>query len=90
MNSCFFSTGLWPAGSGFGELAGGEAPDDDLLALDPVGIIDCLAVEVRADGPVADHLTVMHSMNMAGMAASFSPTPDFSESMSPPEETMSV
>ena len=33
-----------PAGGGFRELAGGEAPDDDLLALDPGGILGGLAV----------------------------------------------
>ena len=32
-----------PAGGGFGELAGGEAPDDELLALDPVGVLGGLA-----------------------------------------------
>ena len=38
-----------PAGSGSGELASGEAPDDDLLSFDPGGILGGLAVEVRAD-----------------------------------------
>ena len=38
-----------PAGGGLGELAGGEAPDDELLALDPVGVLGGFAVEVRAD-----------------------------------------
>ena len=40
---------LRPAGGGFGEFAGGEAPDDELLALDPIGILGGLAVEVRAE-----------------------------------------
>jgi len=35
-----------PAGSGFDELVGGEAPDDEFLALDPAG---GFAVEVCAD-----------------------------------------
>lgn len=39
-----------PAGGGFGELACGEAPDDELLALDPLGVLCVLAVEVRMDG----------------------------------------
>ena len=38
-----------PAGGGFRELAGGKAPDDELLALDPVGVLGGLAVEIRAD-----------------------------------------
>ena len=45
----FFQHGdLRPAGSGFGELACGEAPDDELLAFDPVGVLGGLAVEARA------------------------------------------
>ena len=39
-----------PAGGGFGELARREAPDDELLALDPLGVLCVLAVEVRMDG----------------------------------------
>ena len=38
-----------PAGGGLGEFSGGEAPDDELLALDPVRGLGCLAIEVRAD-----------------------------------------
>ena len=41
---------LRPAGGGFGELTGGEAPDDELLALDPFGVLCCFAIEVRANG----------------------------------------
>ena len=41
--------GFRPAGGGFRELARGEAPDDVLLALDPVGALGSPAVEVRAD-----------------------------------------
>ena len=39
-----------PAGGGFGELARGEAPDDEFLALDPVGVFGGLAVKIRANG----------------------------------------
>ncbi len=49
-----------PAGSGLGEFAGGEAPDDDLLAFDPVSVLGVLEVEVRADdgGNTALHANV--------------------------------
>ena len=49
--SLFFEHGyLRPAGSGFRELAGGEAPDDDLLAFDPFDVLGGFAVKIRADG----------------------------------------
>ena len=47
----FFHLGdLRPAGGGFREFAGGEAPDDELLALDQVSVLGGFAVEIRADG----------------------------------------
>ena len=38
-----------PAGGAFREFSGGEAPNDELLAFDPVGILGGFAIEVRAD-----------------------------------------
>ena len=40
---------LRPAGGAFREFSGGEAPDDELLALDPGSVLGGLAVEIRAD-----------------------------------------